>query len=306
MKLLLFSAFVLIFNALQAQTEVVSVNQLGTTGSFDQVYTRNCAVTKNGDWQTSRGNQPLGWNWRKVAPEFEISPEGKTVYLQSQNQSRRAFIYTIAGTVLALGALPVGMSGSPNNEFNARAATALSMSLGGLGLITAGLIGGNRSHQNRELAVWLRNRDAIATELSPSLQTDFKKIYNQQTIYLYNGDVGFGSKYVKNGQKYAGGLFGNRIKREFEGLEQSMMSFKRFQQNKKTGFAMYSIGLATAISSIFLASNGSNATTNNIAYFGGLAVSIIGSNVMTAANNDLRDAIYFRNRDVVRQSLTLR
>ena len=305
MKLLLFPVFVLFFNVLQAQTEVVSTNQLATTESFDQVYARNCAIIKRGVWQTSRGGQPLGWNWRKVAPEFEISPEGKVAYLQSQKQSRRAFIYSISGAVLAIGALPVGMSGPRTNDFNARAATALGMSLGAIGFMTASMIGADKSYRSREFAVWLRNRDAIATELSPSLQTDFKKIYNQQTIYLYNGDSSFGSKYVKNGQRYAGGLFGNRIKHEFEGSEQAMMSFKRYQQIKKPGFAMYSIGLAAVISSVFLASNRSEASFK-FAYFGGMVSSIIGGSLMVEANNNLRDAAYFRNRDVVRQSLTLR
>ena len=305
MKLLLFPVFVLVFNVLQAQTEVVSINQFATTESFDQVYALNCAIIKRGAWQTSRGDQPLGWNWRKVTPEFEISPEGKAIYLQSQKQSRRALIYSISGVALIFGTLPVGMSGPQSNEFNLRVATVMGMTFGGLGLISAGIIGGNKSYRNRELAVWLRNRDAIATELSPSLQTDFKQIYNQQTIYLYNGYGGLGSKYVKNGQKYAGGLFGNRIKREFEGSEQAMISFKRYQKTKKSGFVMYSIGLAAIISSVFLASNRSEASFK-VAYFGGMVSSIIGGSLMVEANNNLRDAAYFRNRDVVRQSLTLR
>lgn len=307
MKPLFLFAFVLIFKASQAQTALVSTDSLAVPQSFDKTYDRSCALANNGIWKTSETRQPLGWQWRRVASEFDISPEGKAVYLMSRQQSRKSFIRILSGSALVMGALPVLFGGRPQqNEFNARLGLGLGMTVAGVALI---INGGNKSLKdainNRELALWLRNRDALAAELSPEVQQPFKNIYNQETIYL--GFSSFSEKYVKNGRKYPIGLFGGRIKREFEGSVQGIASFGRYKKTKISGFVIYALGAVSTIGSLFLNQNRSRYNIPlSPAYIGGIGAMALGGGIMEVATNDLRDAIHFRNRDVVRQSLMLR
>ena len=293
MKNLLIFSLLFSVGLANAQTE-----PLGNV-PFNQTYDRTCALVTNGTWNSANANTRLGWQWRRVENQFDVSPEGKTLYLLARKQSKQSFALSMAGLGLALGALPV-LASNPGtgNELTPNAGLAMGMSLSGLALSIASVGPQTKATDNFEKALWLRNRDAIAAELSPAAQPQFKQLYEQETMYFdFNG---WGNGYVKNNQKYRFGMFGGFAKQEFKGSVQGWDSYKKFQVNQRVGVVTYTLGLASMLGSVFLRSDRNSFST---ASFGGLAASLLGGGLIMTANSHLRRAVYFRNRDVVGQRL---
>ena len=301
-KLFYFLSCLLLLGAFQAQTQTVTADSLS---SFNQLYERSCVLTSRDTWSTSQGVRPLGWRWRRVASEFDVSPEGKAVFEQSRQQSRKALVCYLAGTALILGILPIVATSPPSEQFDARAGVISGMVIGGSVSLGYSVRNLRKALNNQELALWLRNRDALAVELPMNLRANFKQIYNQETIYL-QGIGRLTERYVRNGQRYPIGIFGGRIKHEFQGSADGMVSFKRYQSVKRAGFVVYALGGASTIASIFIDQNNHKRPLFTPAYLAGLVGMSVGAGVMGVATNDLRNAIYLRNRDTVRPLLMLR
>ena len=293
MKNLLIFSLLFSVGLANAQTE-----PLGNV-PFNQTYDRTCALVTNGTWNSATANTRLGWQWRRVENQFDVSPEGKTLYLLARKQSKQSFALSMAGLGLALGTFPIMASGvGTGNELTPKGGAILALSLGSLACSFASIGPRTRGINNFEKALWLRNRDAIAADLSPAVQPQFKQLYEQETMYFdFNG---WGNGYVKNNQKYRFGMFGGFAKQEFKGSVSGWDSYKKYQTNQRVGVAVYALGIASMLSSIAFSSN---RNTFNATYFGGLAAGLAGGGLMATANSHLRRAVYFRNRDVVGQRL---
>ncbi|TAH14635.1 MAG: hypothetical protein EAZ14_03630 [Runella slithyformis] len=287
----------IIFGFLLFAGNVEAQNDSLTQVSFNKIYNDHTALVVNRTWTSDTTTQSLGWGWRRVANKFEISPEGKTTYLLARRQIKRGLGFALGGLGLVLGSVPVATS-MPNNgnDFSLKAGVALGMTFGGIASFIVASRNSTRAANNFEQAVWLRNRDAIVVNLPYTVQAEFKQIYAQETIYL--GHMSFGNGYIKNNRKQKFGLLGKLGQSEFENSVLGWDSYKKFQRTQRAGLAVYVVGAATMLSSVFAISR-SNSNPNLVLYVGGAVLTGIGGSIMNTANIHLRQAIYLRNRDVL-------
>lgn len=301
MKTLCTALLLLLVSFANAQTDTL------TDQSFNRSYDKSCAFVSLGTWRSGTGNQPIGMHWRRVASEFDISPEAKTTYLMARKQGQ-------TGLGLALGGLSAYLSGTiflisglqntlftPNN-FDTHLGIGLGMYVGAVALSSTSISYTKNANNNFEKALWLRNREAIMTDLPATVQPQFKQVYEQEAIYLYDRSTWQPYEYIKNGQPYRLGFLGVAGQNAFQGSVQGLDSYQKYQRSKLGGVALYTLGLVAMLSSISVQKAG-NTEGWKLPYFGGAVVASIGGGVLVQSITHLRRAIYFRNRDVVRQRL---
>jgi hypothetical protein len=301
MKTLLISVLLLSVGLAYAQTDSL------TDQSFNKIYDQSCALVTTGMWNSATGNQPLGMHWRRVAPEFDISPEGKMTYMLAQKQSKTGFGLAMAGigtllsgTVFIISGLRNGLLG--NKSFDTQLGVGMGLYVGSLAFSLPSAAYNIKSYNNFEKALWLRNRDAMALSLPMAAQPQFKQIYEQEAIYLKQSGFLRPLGYVKNNQIHRFGFLGNAAQTEFQGSVQGLDSYQKYQRSQVGGAAVSALGFAVMLSSGYFG-NRSNKSNGQIVYLGGLTTVMIGSGILGSSYNHLRRAIYFRNKDVVRQRL---
>ncbi len=301
MKTLTTALLLLSVGFVNAQTDSL------TDLSFNRTYDQSCAFVSLGTWTSGTGNQPLGMHWRRVASEFDLSPEGKKTYLLAQKQGRTGLGLSLAslGTYLSgtvLLATGVRNTVASNTDFNAQIGAGLGLYVGSTALSSTSIWFSTNAHNNFEKALWLRNRDAIMADMPVATQPKFKQAYEQEAIYLYDRSFWSPYQYIKNGQPHRLGFLGNAGQSVFQGSIQGLDSYQKYQRTKISGLALYTLGLVAMFSSIPTRNNG-NAQSWKVPYIGGLTVAMIGGGILAKSYTHLRRAIYFRNRDVVRQRL---
>ncbi len=301
MKTLCTALLLLLVGFANAQTDSL------TDLSFNRTYDQSCAFVSLGTWTSGTGSQPIGMNWRRVASEFDLSPEGKKNYLLAQKQGRTGLGLSLAslGTVIA-GTVFIA-TGARNaivnsSDFNAQIGAGLGLYVGSIALSSTSIRFSTNANNNFEKALWLRNRGAIMTDLPMATQPKFKQAYEQEAIYLYDRSFWSPYEYIKNGQPHRLGFFGNAGQGAFQGSIQGLDSYQKYQRSKLSGLALYTLGLVAMFSSIPTRNNG-NAQSWKVPYIGGFTVAMIGGGILAKSYTHLRRAIYFRNRDVVRQRL---
>jgi hypothetical protein len=301
MKTLLLSVFLLSASFVNAQTDSL------TDQSFNRAYDKSCALVTNGMWNAATGNQPIGIHWRRVASEFDLSHEGKRTYLLAQKQGRTGLGLALAGAGLGVAGMVMIVSDIQHNLFNKNPSNTEGIIGSGLFIsaITVDIISvsySRNAHNNFEKALWLRNRDALLTDLPTTAQSQFKQAYEQEAIYLYDRSIWLPYQYIKNGQVHRLDFLGSAGQSVFQGSIQGLDSYQKYQRSKLSGTVLYTLGLVAMYSSTRF-QNAGNAQGWTIPYIGGVTVAAIGGGIIAKSYSHLRRAIYFRNRDVVRQRL---
>ena len=261
--------------------------------TFPENYNAHAAYVFGNRWTTSLGNQPLGYNWKKVAAEFENSPEGQADYLLAQKQKRMVPVFLIPGYGFTLGAIPVLfptlLSSSPSLDF--QRGIGIGMLAGGLVLT---YIAGRKlrnSANNFDKALWLRNRDEMLRYVSPTDQPRFKYLYETETLYLTT------NSYIRNGQEHRLGILGHGTADEFRNVPMSWDLYKKYRNRRYIGGLLYVAGWASAV----LLPNSTRGTP--LLYYGGLSVAVAGGGVMLSSRKFLSQAVYLRNQSVMERQM---
>jgi hypothetical protein len=301
MKTLYIALLLLSVGFANAQTDSLSDQ------TFNRIYDKSCAFVSLGTWSSGTGSQPIGIHWRRVASEFDISPEGKTTFLLAQKQGRTGLGLSLAGLSTYLAGTVFIATGARNaiansSDFNAQIGAGLGLYVGSIALTSTSVRFSTNTRNNFEKALWLRNRDAMLTDLPMIAQPQFKQAYEQEAIYLYDRSIWLPYEYIKNGQPHRLGFFGNAGQSVFQGSIQGLDSYQKYQRSKLSGLALYTLGLVSMLSSTPTRNTG-NVQSWKIPYIGGFAVTMVGATILAKSYTHLRRAIYFRNRDVVRQRL---
>jgi hypothetical protein len=301
MKTLLLSVFLLSASFVNAQTDSL------TDQSFNRAYDKSCALVTNGMWNAATGSQPIGIHWRRVASEFDLSHEGKRTYLLAQKQGRTGLGLALAGAGTYLSSVVFMVTGLrnslvTNSDFNTQIGIGTGLLVSSIALSSTAVSYNRNTYNNFEKALWLRNRDAILTDLPTTAQSQFKQAYEQEAIYLYDRSIWLPYQYIKNGQVHRLDFLGSAGQSVFQGSIQGLDSYQKYQRSKLSGTVLYTLGLVAMYSSTRF-QNAGNAQGWTISYIGGVTVAAIGGGIIAKSYSHLRRAIYFRNRDVVRQRL---
>lgn len=114
--------------------------------------------------------------------------------------------------------------------------------------------------------------------------------YDQETIYLSHG------KYIKNGQKYPIGLFGNKLKKELEINPNAVLEFKKYERNLWSSVLLYSAGALSLLAANEVDSN--NKGLKNGLYIGGIGMITATIPFAIKASKSYHKSIWLRNRGV--------
>lgn len=259
-----------------------------------EIYYANTAFVLDGNWSTTQGSRPIGNQWKLVAEEFEISPEGNFTYQLARDQRKRGNMFGLIGLGLAIGTAPLlGNSSS--------AVIGIGTTLGSWSFFAISFSNNSKSRNNFEKALWLRNRDAMVQQISILSQPEFQYVYETETLYLTNRG------YIKNGKKYILGPFSKNAASEFRNTPTAWGLYQQYRKNNLTGLALYSAGIASIFASLLVTRNKRPGnSTNIILYMGGLSASIAGTGLMSGGYKRLRQAIYFRNYEVLERETARR
>lgn len=118
------------------------------------------------------------------------------------------------------------------------------------------------------------------------------KIYQSESIYLRN------NSYVKNGMTERIGFLGGKIAKEFENMPMSTPAFQRFKRNRILTTVLSTVGLSLMIGAL-PALNRNNEFAGAM-YLTGSGLAIVALPIAIKANNDLQQAIWLRNGEVLR------
>lgn len=281
-------------------------SQIDSSSTFNDIYNQSCAIVSNRMWSSAGQHQRLGLNWKNVSTEFEINDTANTIFQTAQKQSKLGIGLTASGAALVLGSFPLFAKDVKNK------ATVLSInSKIGFGLYLSGFVlmavSASKfriANNNFEKALWHRNGEILEQNLSDKSKIKFKEIYTKETIYFSNNGFGGYNGYIKNNQKYQFGMFGNLADMEFKSSINGWNSYKKYKNTHRIGFALYATGLIGMLSSFNQSSiNQNNLNKTQGIYIGSIIVSSFGSTIMRNALVHLRQAVFFRNRDIIFSNL---
>lgn len=122
-------------------------------------------------------------------------------------------------------------------------------------------------------------------------QTVLEK-YDKETIYLSTYH-----NYIKNGESYWIGFFGERLKKEMEVSPNAVIEYKKFSNKRNVSLALVGVGMAAMIGGLV---NYDENDPNNGLLVGGY-VSVLGGSIFALSSQRHRSkAIWIRNRDVLK------
>jgi hypothetical protein len=116
--------------------------------------------------------------------------------------------------------------------------------------------------------------------------TQFITPYDTTSIYLQAGH------YIKNGQKYPYGFFGNKLKAEMQVNKDAALSFHKFQEKQKYAALLSAI---TTIS-FFVILNDTYQYNETPFWVLGITSGVGGMLLSRSAYNHLHKAVWYRNR----------
>ena len=129
--------------------------------------------------------------------------------------------------------------------------------------------------------------------LTPTLQAQFQnKTYQMESIYLR------GNRYVKNGIATPIGMFGGKIESEFIDKPLATPVFKQFKRNRTIASVLTLAGTVLVVGSFVGLSNNDFDAWVPLYLTGTVALSI-GIPFNNRANNDLQQAIWLRNGEIL-------
>jgi hypothetical protein len=293
------SIALLVFFANATFAQIDSVSNV----PFSTIYNQSCATVAKDMWISSGNHQRVGWLWNNVKHEFENSELGNEAFLTGQKQTKFGLASSIIGISAIIGSIAV-MYDDKNPPIPRNQGLGLGLFLGGYSMIFASINSSKKGQNNLEKALWLRNRDELANNVEKNVKENFINIYNTETIYFRkNGFFGYNG-YTLNQQKHKFGLLGNSGKPEFTNSINGLNSYLEYQKKQKIGFSVYSVGLLGMISSFGKKNFISNKININQAlYFGSIITTQIGIMIMKNGLVNLRQAVFFRNKDILYNNL---
>ncbi|MFK7935196.1 MAG: hypothetical protein AB8G22_16915 [Saprospiraceae bacterium] len=119
------------------------------------------------------------------------------------------------------------------------------------------------------------------------------KTYQMESIYLKGG------RYIKNGIASPIGMFGGGIEKEFIDLPMTSVVFKRYQRNQKITSVLRLVGIGGLVGALLAFPNGQEELGVSL-YLTGLLATSISIPLGARANNDLQQAIWMRNGEILR------
>lgn len=125
--------------------------------------------------------------------------------------------------------------------------------------------------------------------------TLLKGAYERKTIYL----SGNNNVYIKNKARTRMGLFGGKIRKEFDSCSlESKAEMVFFVKKKKRGVILMGAGVVAAVGSFFIMPVVIGPVIAGLGAVG-LPACIIGALNLHSAQNHLHKAVWLRNRDVI-------
>lgn len=115
--------------------------------------------------------------------------------------------------------------------------------------------------------------------------------YLKESIYLK------GFKYVKNGQEYPIGYWGQHLKKEMAVSPNAAMEFRNFERKRKTAFILSTISVASVVSVLFVDNNDLQVGL----LLSGIGLSAISYPLSSKANKSFHKAIWLRNGEILKE-----
>lgn len=139
---------------------------------------------------------------------------------------------------------------------------------------------------------------ALSTVTAQTADTAFASRYEKETIFLTGSSM---NKYCKQEKKHRVGIFGRRIKKEFDGVTpEANAEFQGYQKRNKRGVGLLIVGGTVMVAGLILMPVAVVPAAVILGLEGpGLATYCVGAFELGRSRHGLQKAIWLRNRDKI-------